>query len=150
MRLTFSALPKPKTLAKTLVPMMALAATSLGPMTATPAMAKPPLRNVAEIDDNMLWVALAIEISDRCDSIAPRTLKGLAFLSDLQGRAKSLGYSSDEIKAYVKSGEEKARIRARGESYVRAKGLDPKNNQDLCTLGRDEMSKSSQIGVLLR
>lgn len=119
-------------------------------VTAGAAMAKTPLRDVSEIDDNMLWVALAIEISDQCDAIAPRTLKGLAFLSDLQSKAKSMGYSNDEIKAYVGSQDEKNRIRQRGESYVRAKGLNPKDSQDLCTLGRHEMSKSSQIGVLLR
>ena len=39
---------------------------------------KPPLRDVHEIDNAMLWVALAIEIRDQCDAIGPRTLKGLS------------------------------------------------------------------------
>ena len=112
--------------------------------------AKAALRDVAEIDDNMLWVALAIEISDRCDEIAPRTLKGLFFLNSLKKRAKAMGYTDDEIRTYVKSDEEKARMRDRGEAYVKSLGLNPADTGDLCTLGHAEIARSSQIGVLLK
>ncbi|MCG7494758.1 DUF5333 domain-containing protein [Thalassobius sp. Cn5-15] len=114
------------------------------------AVAKPHLRDVAEIDDNMLWVALAVEISDQCDEIKPRTLKGLAFLNSLQSKAKRLGYSRDEIKAYVDSRAEKDRMRGRGEAYVKSKGLDPAQSDDLCSLGHAEIAAHSQIGVLLK
>ncbi|SPF80545.1 hypothetical protein PRI8871_02355 [Pseudoprimorskyibacter insulae] len=117
---------------------------------ASSASALVPLREVKEIDHNMLWVAIAIEISDKCGSIAPRTLKGYAFLSSLKDKARSLGYSDDEIKTYVSSADEKARIRKLGEAYVKSKGLDPRSAEDLCTLGQAEIARSSQIGVLLR
>lgn len=119
---------------------------------ALPAVAagKPPLRDVPQIDDRMLWVAIAIEISDRCDSIDPRTLRGLNYLWTLRSEARTLGYSTAEIKAYVDSEAEKARMRARGEAYLRARGLNPENNADLCTLGQAEIAKGSQIGAFLR
>jgi hypothetical protein len=121
-------------------------------MLAIPAMAagKPPLREVAQIDDRMLWVAIAIEISDRCDSIDPRTLRGLNYLWGIRSEAQKLGYSNAEIKAYVDSDAEKARMRGRGEDYVRAKGLNPENDADLCKLGQAEIAKGSQIGAFLR
>lgn len=122
----------------------------LAAVLAAPVAAKAPLREVKEIDQNMLWVALAIEISDKCEALAPRTLKGLAFLASLKNRAESLGYSGDEIKAYVNSDAEKARIRQLGESYVKSQGLDPQNTADLCSLGRAEIDRSSQIGALLK
>ncbi len=117
-----------------------------------PAMAagKQPLRDVAQIDDRLLWVAIAIEISDRCGRIEPRTLRGINYLWATRSQAQELGYSNAEIKAYLDSKTEKARMRARGESYVRAQGLDPQNDADLCTLGQAEMSKGSQIGAFLR
>jgi hypothetical protein len=68
----------------------------------------------------------------------------------LKRRASSMGYSDAQIRAYVDSGSEKARIRDRGEAYVRARGLDPAKDADLCTLGRDEIRKGSQIGTFLR
>ncbi|MFD1509005.1 DUF5333 domain-containing protein [Lacimonas salitolerans] len=114
------------------------------------ATAQPPLRDVPQIDNQMLWVALAIEISERCDSIAPRTLRGLNYLWSIRSQASDLGYSDAQIRDYVKSDAEKARIRARGEAYVRNHGLDPAKDADLCQLGRDEIQKSSQIGAFLR
>jgi len=118
--------------------------------TAVAASDRAPLRDVPEIDDAMLWVALAIEISNKCDQINPRTLKGIATLYGLKSRARTLGYSSAEIDAYAKSPDEKARMRKRGERYVRARGLDPSSPAALCALGRTEINRSSKIGVLLR
>ncbi|CUH66918.1 hypothetical protein TG4357_02716 [Thalassovita gelatinovora] len=114
------------------------------------ASAKAALRDVPKIDDNMLWVALALEISDQCDEIKPRTLKGLLFLNSLKKTAKAMGYSDAEINDYVKSDEEKARMRNRGEAYVKSMGLNPADTGDLCTLGHAEIARNSQIGVLLK
>lgn len=104
----------------------------------------PPLREVKEIDDRMFAIALAIEISDRCGSIAPRTVQGLLKLNSLRSVAKRMGYSDKEIRAYVRSDAEKARLRKRGEDYVQSQGLDPTSDADLCTLGRTEIGKCAQ------
>ena len=65
------------------------------------------LRDEPSIDDNMLKVAIAIEISDKCSNIAARKLKGLNYLWSLKSKAADLGYSDDEIRAYVESKSEK-------------------------------------------
>lgn len=114
------------------------------------ASAKTPLRDVPEIDNPMFSVAMAIEISDKCATIQPRTLKGLNFLMGLASKAKSMGYSKTEIDTYRKSEAEKARMRERGEAYMRDKGLDPTSSDDLCKLGQMEMAQGSQIGSFLR
>jgi len=114
------------------------------------ASAKTALRDVPEIDQPMFSVAMALEISDKCGSIKARTFKGLAFLNELRGKAKSMGYSDAEIKAYVRSDAEKARMRKIGGEYMRAKGLDPEVADDLCKLGQMEMAQGTQIGSFLR
>ncbi|MBU2982079.1 DUF5333 domain-containing protein [Lentibacter algarum] len=119
-------------------------------MMVTAASAKPDLSTVKEIDDKMLQVGLALEISEQCNSISARKVKGVSFLWSVKSRANALGYSDDEINAYRKSKANKARIRARGEDYVKSKGLDPKSAADLCTLGKAEIAKGSVIGSLLR
>ena len=91
-----------------------------------------------------------IEISDRCESIEPRTLRGLTYLWQLKSRAAELGYSDADIEAYADSRTEKQRIRTRGEAYVRARGLNPEIDRDLCKLGRRGIKKGSQIGALLK
>ncbi|WP_417270316.1 DUF5333 domain-containing protein [Celeribacter sp.] len=114
------------------------------------ASALPPLSSVEEIDNNMLFVAIAIEISDECPTIDARKLKGLNFLWTLKAVASEMGYSNEEIEAYVKSKDEKARIRAKGAAYARAHGVDPTTTAGLCALGEMEIAKGSVIGSLLR
>lgn len=111
---------------------------------------RPPLRDVPQIDGPMLWVAMAIEISDKCPEIDPRNLKGLLVLHDLRGKALDLGYTKDEIEDYATSKQEKARMRELGEQYVKSQGLDPEKTADLCMLGKTEIARNSQIGVLLK
>lgn len=111
---------------------------------------RPPLREVSEIDDSMLWVAIAHEISEECDEINPRILRGLNYLNSLRSKARSLGYTNEEIRAYHKSDEERERMRRRGEAFVIAQGLDPNNAEDLCTLGHTEIARNSMIGTFLR
>ena len=120
------------------------------PLMTGPVLAKTPLRDVPAIDDNMLQVALALEISEKCGEIDARKLKGLNYLFGLKKKANALGYSDDEINAYRKSADEKARIRKRGETYVKSKGFDPKKAADLCALGHAEIKQGSVIGSLLR
>ncbi|WP_322866018.1 DUF5333 domain-containing protein [Aquicoccus sp. G2-2] len=128
----------------------ALMGLALATALATGANAKTPLRDVPAIDDNMLWVALAIEISDKCAVIDARTFRGLAYLNSLKNKAQDLGYSNDEIRSYVKSDTEKARMRKRGEKFMRTKGLNPESDADLCALGKAEIARGSVIGSLLK
>ncbi|MGR3362349.1 MAG: DUF5333 domain-containing protein [Paracoccus sp. (in: a-proteobacteria)] len=111
---------------------------------------RPPLREVRAIDDKMLWVGLALEISDRCPDYDPRKLAGLSYLWSVRSEAHKLGYSDAEIRDYVRSDAEKNRMRARGETYMRARGLDPESDADLCALGAREIERGSQIGAFLK
>jgi hypothetical protein len=117
---------------------------------AQPAFAKVPLRDVAEIDDGLFVVAVANEIRKQCDIISARMFRAYSYMNALQRRAGELGYSKAEIDAYVKSPDEKARMRARGEAYLKANGVSYADPETFCTLGRAEISKGTQIGQLLR
>lgn len=127
-----------------------LALMGAGGAWANAAQALPPLRSVAQIDDGLMAVALADEIRKNCDDIAARMVRAYFYINSLEQKAQNLGYSRDEIKRHVKSPEEKARMREKAQNYVRAQGLNPANTADLCTLGRQEIAKGSQIGALLK
>ena len=121
-----------------------------GVMATGVAAAKPPLRDVAVVDDGILALVLANEIQETCPDIKPRLLKAYNFLMSLNSHAESLGYTYEEIRKYRKSDTEKERMRARGEAYARANGADPAKPETLCPLGLAEIEKGSPIGVLLR
>ena len=122
--------------------------TTLVPVAA--AFAKPSLREVPEIENTLFVVAVANEVSKKCTSIRPRYFKGLGMLRRLRARANELGYSDAEIRAYVESRAEKNRMRAKGESFLAANGVDLGNPETFCAFGRAEIAKSSAIGALLR
>jgi hypothetical protein len=124
--------------------MIALILTVLAPV----AVAKPPLSQVPEIDGALFSVGLADEIRKNCPTISARMVKAVRFINGLRSKALSMGYSEAEIKAYRTSESEKARMRAQGESWLASRGV--KTSDDFCRVGREEISKGSLIGSLLR
>ncbi|SIS70472.1 hypothetical protein SAMN05421759_102496 [Roseivivax lentus] len=133
-----------------MIPRVALALMlGLGAQTAS-AQAKPPLSQVAEIDDALLMIAIADEVRNKCDTIEARMFKAWSTINALESRAKRMGYSDEEIEDYVTSKAEKKRMRKRGEAILKARGVALDNDADYCTFGREEIAKGSQIGVLLK
>ena len=128
--------------------LMALAVPAQGAKAADDGL--PPLREVEEIDNGLLWVALADEIRDRCDDIDARMLTALWYLNSLKRTARDMGYNREQVRAYLNSDAEKARMRARGEAYLAAHGVDPDDKAGLCALGRAEIDRNSRIGTLLK
>jgi hypothetical protein len=114
------------------------------------AQAKPPLRDVPEIDGALLDVGLADKIRKNCPDISARLVRALSFLTNLQSKAKAMGYTDAEIKAYRNSDAEKARLKAKGNAWLDARGIDQSVPGDWCRLGREEITKGSRIGYLLR
>ena len=129
-----------------IVPLMAAAAFA-GPLTAA---AKPSLRDVPEIENPLFAVAMAKEVADHCDSLGARFLKGVGELRRLRARANRLGYADGEIRAYIESDVEKARMRAKGEQLLNASGVSYDDPETFCAFGRAEIQKNSAIGALLR
>ncbi|KUJ79313.1 DUF5333 domain-containing protein [Ruegeria profundi] len=114
------------------------------------AEAKPPLRDVKEIDDELYYIAIANEISEYCPSISGRRLKAIGVMWGLKSTANNLGYSDDEIRAYVESDAEKDRMRAKGEAYLAQNGVSYEDQNSFCALGRKEIERNSAVGVYLR
>jgi len=115
-----------------------------------PAAAKPSLRDVPEVENIIFAAALAFEVSENCGAIKARTFKALGMAWQLRSRANDLGYSDGEIRDYVESDVEKARMRIKGEKFLKANGVDYTNPESFCTYGRAEIEKSSAVGVLLK
>lgn len=116
---------------------------------AGPAFARPSLRDVPEIEDPLFAVAVAHILRERCPDLEGRELKGIAILWRLRAKANRLGYSDQEIIAYVRSDKEKERMWAKGRKLLEPYGPadDP---QSYCAMGREEIQKKSAIGALLR
>ncbi len=119
---------------------------------ASPAIAqgKPSLNDVPEIEGPLFAIAVADEIRDHCDDISGRVFKAIGILHRLRRRANELGYTDSEIRAFVDSDAEKARMRAKGERLLKQNGVSYDDPESFCAYGRAEIAKNSAIGVLLK
>ena len=119
-------------------------------LVAGPGWAKPPLREVAVIDDALFDLGIADRIRKECPSIDARMFRAIGYVRDLQQQARDLGYSKSEIEAYTDSDAEKDRMRAKAKDFFAQRGGDTSEPQSYCALGREEIQKSSRIGSLLK
>ena len=117
---------------------------------ATPVLAKPPLRDVAAIDDALFDLGIADRIRKNCPTISARMFKAVRYVNRLEAKARELGYSDAEIEAYTDSDAEKDRLRAKAATFFAARGGDPARPESYCAVGLEEIQKASRIGSLLR
>jgi len=117
---------------------------------ATPALALVPINEEPTIVNTLLQGFIGDAIDDNCDSIEARTLRALGELNKLRDLALDMGYSPDEIRAFVTSKEEKAKGKSLAAEWLKAKGAEPGNPDAYCAIGEEEIAKESLIGYLLR
>lgn len=118
-----------------------VAAMALG---ASGASARTALQDDATIENGLVLVAVGKMMRDQCPDISPRYIKAFAFAKSLESRAKSLGYSSAEIDAYLKSKSDKKRVKAKARDWIASRG------DDVCEVGRAEIAGGTTLGALLR
>jgi hypothetical protein len=130
-----------KTLTLTLVTITALAAS---------AQARVPINEEPTIINTLLQGFIGDAIDDNCPTIEARKLRALGELNKLRDYALAQGYSADEIRALVKSKEQKAKGKALAAEWLKERGAEPGNEAAYCRIGEEEIAKNSLIGYLLR
>lgn len=109
-----------------------------------------PLKDVAEVRNGIIYVGMAYEISEQCDSISARIFRGIGFLQSLKNRARALGYSGEEIDDYVNDPEEKRRLEQIARDQLAALGVIKGQPATYCAVGRAQMDAGTRVGWLLR
>jgi hypothetical protein len=122
----------------------------LAPLAAGAQEQRPPLGEVPEIAEGLIATAIAYEVGRVCGPVDGRRVQGLAYLLQLQGRARELGYSQEEINAFIDGDDpERARLEGVARSRLAALGAVEGDEESHCAVGRAEIAKGSQIGRLL-
>lgn len=119
-------------------------------LAAAPVSAKPPLREVAAIDDALFDLGVADRIRRECPRISARFLRAVTFINRLERQAEDLGYTEAEIEAYIDSDAEKDRLRARAAALFAAEGVIEGQPETYCRFGLSEIDRDSRIGSFLR
>lgn len=126
---------------------------ALGLLAALPTVAAaqdlPPLGQVEVITEGLINTAIAYELDRKCDELEGRRLQGIAFLWSLESEARQLGYSRQEIEAFIDDDEEKDRLEGIARERLRGMGAVEGQWDTYCAVGREEIAKASPIGRLL-
>lgn len=117
---------------------------------ATPALALVPINENPVITDKLLQGFIGDAIADNCPTIEARKLRALGELNSLRDYALKQGYSSDVVREFVTSKEEKAKFKAKAAEWLKAKGAEPGKPDAYCAIGEEEIARESLIGYLLR
>lgn len=114
---------------------------------ATPAVALPPLSQETHISDQLVSARVADVIRRGCPTIDGRLVYAFSQARALKRYAEQKGYTLAQIDAFLNSKEDRARIYARADAYLRDNKAS--NEAGLCRLGREEIAKKTVTGSLL-
>lgn len=126
-----------------------LTAAALLALSGTAALALPPLRDNAYINERLIAAQIGDDIRKACKTISPRLIYAYSEMKKLESYAKKLGYSDRQIKDFISNKDEKKRVRAAAWAYMSSKGVVEGNAESYCTLGRAEIAAGTITGSLL-
>ena len=112
--------------------------------------AKTLLINNVEIWNSLLKISVANKVSEDCESIDARKIKGLMALLEVKNVARNLGYTSDEIGEFVNSEENRERLSKQTDEFFKDNGVNMENSNAICEFGMNEINEKTPIGSLLR
>lgn len=127
----------------------AAAAIALALTAAGPATALEPLSQERYINDRLIAARVADRIRRNCDSIDGRIIYAYSQARALKRYAEQKGYSAAEIDAFLDSKQDRARIYAVAEDYLKRQGAREGDPESFCRVGRAEIEGRSIIGSLL-
>ena len=130
---------------KTLIPFATAALMSAGT-----AQAQSSPGDVTEVTEGLIAVGMALELSDKCDSVSARRIRGVNFLFSLKDKLEEAGFSDAAIDAYIDNDAEQDRLEAIARQRLADLGVVTSNGATYCTVARAQIAQGTQVGRLLR
>lgn len=123
------------------------AATVAGPLQAGDL---PELDRESHIMRSLLSAAVSLGVSRSCPTMEIRQVYGLFKALELRNYARRLGYSDEEINAFVNDPVEQKRMEEWAWAYMQEQGVKKNDPESHCSLGKYEIERGSLSGRLLR
>lgn len=108
------------------------------------------LEKDAHVTDKLVAAQVGDIIRNTCPSISARMFVVLGEMLSLNNYALSQGNTDAEIKAFLDSPSEKARIKGLALDYLAKAGAKDGDAESYCTVGRAEIAAGTMAGQLLR
>lgn len=115
----------------------------------SPALAQVALNQNTHITEYLVAAQVGDIIRKTCSSISARFIVVYQKMTELEDYARAEGYTEDEVRVFLKSDVEKARIKALALDYLAEAGAVEGDEESYCQAGRDEIAAGTLAGSLL-
>ncbi|WP_312529970.1 DUF5333 domain-containing protein [Paracoccus sp. (in: a-proteobacteria)] len=122
---------------------------TLTAVAATPAFALGPLSQEKYINDRLIAARIADRIRRECKTYDARMMYAWGQARALKKYARAQGYTEAQIDTFLDSKEEKKRIYAVAEDYLKRKGAKKGDPESFCAVGAQEFAQNSYIATFL-
>lgn len=102
------------------------------------------------ISERLFAAQVADVLRKKCPTIKGNLFRFFFKANALKNYTLRLGYTSDEIRAYLKSDKTKAFYLSAAEEYLRAQGVEEGREQSYCAVAEQEIDNGTTAGKLLR
>jgi len=127
--------------------LIAVLVSSTGP---APAEARLSLAEEPHINEQLIAAAAGDMLRKTCPTLSARFLVVWQKLRDLEKYARDQGFTEEEVDAFLKDKEQRARVKAAATSYLAEAGVIEGDVGSYCMAGRAEIDKGTLVGSLLR
>lgn len=126
------------------------AAVAASTLVAVPAFAQQaPLSQEKYINDRLIAARIADRVRRECPTYGARMVYAWGQARALKRYALGKGYSEAQIDTFLDSKEDKKRIYAVAEDYLKRKGAKKGDAQSFCAIGDQEFASKSYIATFL-
>lgn len=109
------------------------------------------LRTTPSIYNGLFTAALIKHVTDTCPAIEPPgKVRRVTYFLGLYNQARGLGFSRDQIEAFVEDKSEQDRLRGIVESHLTRAGVDPRSETQVCAYARTQIAERTALGRQLR
>ena len=109
----------------------------------------PPINQEQHINHSLVSAAVGALILQKCSSIKPRYFVIASKVNALERYALGLGYTEDQIDAFLDDKDERKRVRREANAYLRDLGVVKENPESYCVAGRSEIAKKTLTGEMI-
>ena len=105
-----------------------------------------PLNEDPVLENGLRVMAQGYWIRKNCDEVSLRVFKSWGLVNSLKSRGRSLGYSDDELRAYLDNKNEQKRVEELARAEMRSFGLDFDNPKTFCKVAKMKVSEDQGFG----
>lgn len=113
---------------------------------ASAANGRVPLSKDPVLEAGLLMVAKGHIARKYCDRLSIRYFRAFGLMNSLKDRARELGYTDAEMRAYVDDKEQKKRVESKAAAELKAAGADVRHPETFCQVAQREIEADRDFG----